>query len=180
MTESTLAEVAATSFDDYSPRLVASAVNDLRPLGRDEALQRIRAAGAQVPPPPDATGLLWVARTLFDLPPGIAFPPVRLGAPDISPPRDPAALPRFPVAIYRDIPFLLVRGYVLSGLPEGLDAHLAFYADQGTVRAVDLSPPPADADLVGQFMSHLQNAYGAEAAPPVTDVITAQIERLGG
>ena len=180
MTESTLAEVAATSFHDHSPRLVADAVNDLRPLGGEGALQRIRAAGAQVPPPPDATGLLWVARTLFDLPSETPFPPVRLGAPDVTPPRDPVALPRFPIVIYRDIPFLVVRGYVLSGLPEGLDAHLAFYADHGTVRPVDLSPPPSSAGLVGEFISHLREAYRGESTPDVTDIITAQIERLAG
>lgn len=180
MTAETLARVAATSFHDYSPALVADAVNDLRPLGRETALQRIRAAGTLVPPPPDATGLLWVARVLFDVPPGTAFPPVRLGAPNVAPPRKPAALPRFPIVIYRDIPFLVVRGYVLGGLPEGLNDHLAFYGDHGTVRRVPLSPVPSSANLEREFISHWEVAYHGEPAPNVADIIRAQIERLRG
>lgn len=175
-----LARVAATSFDDYSPALVAAAVNDLRPLGAAAALAAIRGAGTSVPPPPGATGLLWAARVLFDLPDGVAFPRVRLGTPVVAPPRELAEIPRFPVLLEQDVPFLLVRGYELAGLPESLDDHLAVYDDAGTVREAALDPAAPSADLERAVLARWAAAHAGATAPDVADLVAAQLARLRG
>jgi len=178
MSTAALTLAAATGFDDYSPSLVVAAVNELVGVSREAAVERIGAAAADVPPPPDCTGLLWVMRVLFDLAPGVEFPPVPLGSPSVPPPSDRRALPRFPIDVFRDVPFLVVRGYALAGLPQGLEDHIAFYAKFGVQRAAALSPAPGDEHLEREFLSHWVAAYGDERAPDIADVIKAQMARL--
>ena len=73
-----LDRLAATTFEDYSPSLVVNVVNDLIRLSREDVLERITAAAARVPPPPECTGLLWLIRVLFDVPARLSFPPCDL------------------------------------------------------------------------------------------------------
>lgn len=166
------------SFGDHSPGLVASAVNDLIGAGKDAALEQLAAVSATVPAPPDATGLLWVLRVLFEVPPGMGFPTVSLGSPVPEPPPDPAALPRFPIDIVRDVPFLVVRGYLLAGAPQGVEDHLAFFAEYGTVRDTPLSPAAGDQQLEDAFASHWASVHGDQPTPDISDIIGAQIARL--
>jgi hypothetical protein len=173
-----LARVARTSFDDYSPRLVVDAVNALQALGRAAALEHVAAIADDVPPPPDATGLLWVLRVLFEVPTPPGHPPVALGEPDVPLPPRPEALPRFPIVLAGDVPFLTVRGYTLAGLPEGIEPHLDFYRSaDAAIRAAPLAPasgPAAEDD----FMRQWQAAYGSGSAPPVDDLLALQLDRL--
>lgn len=166
------------SFGDHSPGLVVAAVNDLIGAGKDSALEQLAAARSTAPAPPDATGVLWVLRVLFDVPPGMAFPTVALGTPVPAPPPDPATLPRFPIDIVCDVPFLVVRGYLLAGVPQDVEDHLAFFAEYGRLRDSPLSPAAGDERLEHAFDSHWATVYDDEPAPDITDIVRAQIARL--
>jgi hypothetical protein len=173
-----MARVAATSFADYSPALVIEAVNALRPLGRDAALEHVAAAAADAAPPPDATGVLWVLRVLFDvaIPPG--HPPVQLGTPDVPAPTRPDALPRFPIVLAGDVPFLVVSGYVLAGLPEGVEPHLDFYRrERAEIRKASLVPMSGSA-VEEEFTREWQGAYAGGPVPALDDLVALQLERL--
>ena len=121
----TLDHASSSSFATYNPGRIVQAVNDLIPLGKEEALASIagyyEAADRQADP---RQGLFWVLRVLFDVPaePGY-HPPVRLGAPRPAAPEDLRTIPRFPIMLIEDIPLLMVTSYILGGLPE-VDSHL--------------------------------------------------------
>jgi hypothetical protein len=124
-----------------------AAVNELQPLGKGPALERVAARRADQ----DALGLFWVLRTLFDVPSDPGHPPVRLGQPEPPEPDDPSALPRFPIVLALDLPLLAVRGYALAGLPEPVEAHIAYYREHGSVRASPLAPPAGGAGVEAEF-----------------------------
>jgi hypothetical protein len=178
MTSQELDRLAATTFDDYSPSLVVRAVNDLLRSSREDVLERIAVAAARVPPPPECTGLLWLMRVLFDLPVGLSFPPVRIGSPVVPPPPGPDALPRFPIDIFEDVPFLVVPGYVLGGLPQGVEEHISFFSENGIMRAVPLSPADGNDQLIQGFLSHWVETYGGRAAPDISTFVTDQVTRM--
>ncbi len=174
-----LDRLAATTFEDYSPSLVVNVVNDLIRLSREDVLERITAAAARVPPPPECTGLLWLIRVLFDVPARLSFPPVRLGSPLVPPPPNPNTLPRFPIDIFEDVPFLVVPGYILGGLPQSVEEHIAFFSDNGRVREVALAPAKGDDQLIQGFLSHWDEAYGSSAAPDISSIVVNQVALLG-
>src|SRR5690606_8565868 len=117
-----LDQAATMTVEDYNPARVIHAVNALVPLGKEAALDQISSYLKAHGQPAEVQGLFWVLRVLFDVPADRSFPPVRIGQPNIPPPADPGALPRFPILIVRDIPLLVVSGYDLGGLPEPVDA----------------------------------------------------------
>lgn len=174
----TLLEQAATlTVEDYDPARVVRAVNALHVLGKERALDEVASwqRGHR-----DAQGLFWVLRVLFDLPAGQAFPPVRIGQPNLPPPADPAALPRFPILIVRDTPFLVVAGYDLGGLPEAVDAHVAFFRAHGVLRDRPLAPPGSPAGLEQEARQHLAAAYGSVQVDEALRAVRPQLAKLGG
>lgn len=174
-----LDQVATMSVDDYDPARVVRAVNALQPLGKDHALDQV-AFWLRGHASARNTGLFWVLRVLFDLPAGTAFPPVRIGQPNLSPPTDPAAVPRFPILIVRDTPFLVVSGYDLGGLPEPIDAHVAFFRAHGVVRDRLLSVPDSLAGLEQEIARQWSAACGEAQLDEVLRAVRPQIRRLGG
>ncbi|HEX3477235.1 MAG TPA: hypothetical protein VHT91_19570 [Kofleriaceae bacterium] len=174
-----LDQVAAMSVDDYDPARVVRAVNALQPLGKDHALDQIafwlRGHGNA-----QAQGLFWVLRVLFDVPAGTAFPSVRIGRPNISPPTDPAAVPRFPILIVRDTPFLVVSGYDLGGMPEPVDAHVAYFRAHGVVRDRPLAAPASLTGLEQEIAQQWRAACGEAQLDEVLRAVRPQIRRLGG
>jgi hypothetical protein len=93
------------------------AVNDLRRLGKEQALATLRShlsdAGAGGDPA-EREKLLMICRVLFVNPAG--WHPPRLGHPE--PEIDPESVklfPLFPIAMAHNVPFLLVRGYASGG-----------------------------------------------------------------
>jgi hypothetical protein len=175
---STLDKAARMQIGEYNPDLVVDAVNALQPLGKQKALEDIKAYLAQRGPAGnDAAGLFWVLRALFDIPPGQAFPPVRLGQPDVAPPASPDALPRFPIVVARDVPLLVVRGYALGGFPEPVTAHVGYFEAHGTLRAAPLAPARSRADVTAEFARQWAAAYGG-SPPDVSALIAAQLARM--
>jgi hypothetical protein len=172
-----LDQVAAMSVDDYDPTKVIRAVNALQPLGKDHALDQI-AFWLRGHPNAQPQGLFWVLRTLFDMPAGQGFPPVRIGQPNVPPPVDPGSLPRFPIMIVRDTPLLVVTGYDLAGMPETVDVHVAYFRAHGTVRDRPLAPGPL-AGLEQDVAQQWSTACGKDHLDEVLRAVRPQIQRLG-
>ncbi len=167
-----------TSIENYNPNYVIQAVNALQPLGKEKALEQIesylesRSRGA------DAYGLFWVLRVLFEVPIEQDFPPVLIGQPDISPPADLRRLPRFPIVMIQDIPFLVVRRYDLGGLPESVEAHVAYFRVHGVLRQQPLFPPASMNGVAEEFQKQWKSTYGNAYVVEVLETIKAQIARL--
>jgi hypothetical protein len=178
MTTAALARAADLKFSDYDPARVVEAVNELQPLGKDAALERVEALLGDRDPQKPAYGVLWVLRVLFEVPDGAGFPPVRIGQPTVTPPRDPASLPRFPIVLAGDVPLLAVRGYTLGGLAEPVDVHVDYYREHGTLRAAPLSPSPENAE--DEFMRQWKAAYGDSYPDEGPKVAREQLVRMSG
>jgi hypothetical protein len=93
----------------HDPGPLIRAVNALQPLGKEKALAAIeeylRCAGHL-----RGEGVFFVLRTLFDVPsePGYLPGIYDRGQADHRGPADPKLLPRFPIALEGDIPFLIM------------------------------------------------------------------------
>jgi hypothetical protein len=133
-----------------NPRLVIQAVNTLQPLGKGKALAAIQEY-LRITPDILAYGLdahgrggmFLVLRSLFDVPPDPGYmPPMQVGAPSPDAPKDRRRMPRFPVVVQDDIPFQVVGGYTLGGVPEPPESALQEFRDNGRMRDKPLAPSP--------------------------------------
>lgn len=179
MTQTLLERVAHMGFADYDPGVIIAAVNELQPLGKQQALAQIDAYLQQHDTAHDGPGIFWLLRVLFDLPQGQRFPSVRLGQPTLAPPADADALPRFPIMLVNDVPLLVVQGYTLSGFPEPITDHVAFFRSHGVIRSAALAPL-AQAAVVKTFRQQWQVAYGPADNPAIFAFIDTQLARLSG
>jgi hypothetical protein len=178
MSRAVLEPAATIPLDAYDPAAVIRAVNALQPLGTARALDAIDAYLAGRAAGQETTGLFWVLRVLFDVPAAVGFPPVGLGQPTIPPPADPAALPRYPIVMARDVPLLAVRGYFLGGLPEPVEAHVAYFRAHGTIRPQPLRPPAGLDGVEEDFLRQWRAAYGDAHTAEVRATIQEQLRRL--
>lgn len=178
MVSSLLAQAAEMPLENYNPGSVIRAVNALHPLGKDSALARIESYLANRDTSKDAYGLFWVLRVLFEMPANMDFPPVRIGTPSIPPPAESERLPRFPVVLIRDVPFLVVHGYSLAGLPQPVEDHVAYFREHGILREYPLSPPDSMEGIQEAFLNRWKEAYEDQYATEVLTIIKAQIDRL--
>lgn len=177
---SPLDQASAMQVDDYNPAFVIEAVNALQPLGKEEALEQIEQYLETRDKSKHPYGLFWVLRVLFDVQPEQGFPPVAIGKPSLPPPAEPGKLPRFPIAVVSDIPFLVVRGYYLGGLPEAVEVHVSYFRDYGTLRK-QLLRPSASADVVEkEFLQVWAAAYGDAYSTEALETIRMQLNRLAG
>jgi hypothetical protein len=168
------------SFDrgsQFNPLPLIRAVNLLQPLGKKKALAaideflRISTVWCRDGEKPD--GIFLVLRTLFDapnvankgiydeeLPPGV-LPPVNVGLPHPEfKPADAKLLPRYPLAIEGDIPFLLVTGYVRFGAPPDPVLHLRYFRERGVIRARPLVPTNKPLDAIDSFANSPSWIFG--------------------
>jgi hypothetical protein len=129
----------------YNPRKVIRAVNLLQPLGKRRALAAIqeylRIASHYSGLDHGRKGVFLVLRVLFEVPqdPGY-MPRMGVGAPYPPEPKDKKLLPRFPIVIRDDIPFIVVNGYSGSGEPQRPESHLTHFRKHGTLRSKPLVP----------------------------------------
>ena len=104
-----------SSYNDgwgYNPRSVIRSVNALQPLGKEKALAAV-AEYLRVSPGSFDTHavdvMFLVLRTLFEIPNPLGHMPVMLvGEPSPMEPEDRTKIPRFPIYIQDDIPFLIL------------------------------------------------------------------------
>ena len=182
----TLDHASSSSFATHNPGRIVQAVNELIPLGKEEALASIagyyEAADRQADP---RQGLFWVLRVLFDVPaePGY-HPPVRLGAPRPAAPDDLRTIPRFPIMLIEDIPLLMVTSYILGGLPETVDSHLELFESNGLMRSRLLQPTPDIKNddgrerIIAAFAARYQAAYQTKPHDMQLELIRSQLKRM--
>ncbi|HEY2413596.1 MAG TPA: hypothetical protein VGI40_15205 [Pirellulaceae bacterium] len=127
----------------YNPLKVVQAVNALQPLGKKRALSVIdeHLRVTSYFDDDSREGVFLVLRVLFDVPspPGY-MPEMRVGATEPPAQEDKTLLPRFPISLEDDIPFMLVAGYWGAGEPEPPENHLDYFREHGTIRTRPLSP----------------------------------------
>ncbi len=161
-----LNDLPALNGNFYNPRPVIQAVNLLQPLGKERALAAIDEylrISFDFTDRNAREGVFLVLRTLFDVPtvqtvfpfnvqstPGY-MPPMLVGAGMPGEPNDKKLLPRFPIAIEGDIPFFLVEGYNLGGMPEPPESHVNYFRKFGTLRAKPLSPTVKPVEALEAF-----------------------------
>lgn len=180
MTISLLDQAATMNFEDYNPTYIIQVVNQLQPLGKEKALAQIDSYLENRDPGKDAYGLFWVLRVLFEVPTDPGFPPVRLGQPTLPPPNEPGKLPRFPIVVVQDIPFLVIRGYYLGGFPEPVEAHIAYFRTHGVLREKPLTPPVSMDGIEEEFLQQWKAAYGDAYTAEVLETLKAQIDKIDG
>jgi hypothetical protein len=170
---------AALDFDNYNPRTIIVAVNELQGHGAG-ALSVVEGFLARPDTPRPATGLFWVLRVLVDVPPSPGFPPVAIGTPTVDPPTDHARLPRFPIVLLGDVPLLPLRGYVLAGLSQPVEDHLRYYRMYGTVRSLPLQPPQSIEGMEDEFAAVWDEAYDGHGPAEGRAVVQEQLARMRG
>lgn len=174
-----LEKAADTGIEAHNPSYVIQAVNSLVPEGKDAALRHIEYCAQRREGHAGISGLFWVLRVLFDDPSNV-FPPVRVGRPHPPAPPDPMKFPRFPIAMVRDIPFLVVSGYDTGGLSEPVSAHVRYFRERGVVRSAPLTPPSTRGGIVDEFQKEWNAAYGEAYAAEVLRTVEGQMGRLEG
>lgn len=172
-----LQRAAHASIEGYNPSHTLEAVNYLIPFGKERALGAIDSF-LQNHATTDNYGLFWVLRVLFDIPSN-HFPPVLIGRPYPPPPQDAAKLPRFPIVLVEDIPFLVVRGYDLAGLPEPLTSHVEYLRKTGVIRSQILVPPATSYGLAQELLQLWKAAYGEAYTGEILEIIERQILTFG-
>jgi hypothetical protein len=130
---------------NFNPVLLLRAVNALHPLGKEQALKALWAYDRLAHDLSsvdrrkyhvDEYRILPIVHLLFESPIG-SKPGFVLGAGDVAPPKG-EAWPLFPIVLVQDVPFMMVSGYVLSGIPQQAADHLR--RDLGPLRSAPLSP----------------------------------------
>lgn len=180
MAVSTLERAFTMRFEDYNPQYVISAVNALRELEKKEALRQIEQYIDHHQDANESLGVFWVLRVLFDVPSDPGFPPVALGKPDIPPPENVELFPRYPIVLVQDVPFLVVHGYMLRGLPVTVTEHVAYFKAHGSIREKPLHPVATSAAIEEEFTQLWSAAYGEEYKAVTLHTIRAQLARMAG
>ena len=140
-----LAAVAVPMLDgeSFDPAAAVRAVNRLLAAGPAAALDALRSRARDATTGPEQGDVLVLCRLAFDPAPGAVLPPLLAGVPDVVVPEDAEAeWPRFPLALVDDVPFLLVRGYLVGGLAEPPAEHVERCTRAGQLRTRPLSPAP--------------------------------------
>lgn len=130
---------------EFSSVRLIRAVNALQPLGKEKALKALWAyyrlardlsVGDRRKHHTDEYRILPIVHLLFESPPG-GMPGFILGAGDVAAP-EVRAWPLFPIALVQDVPFMMVSGYMLAGMPQDAADHLRLKL--GPIRPAPLAP----------------------------------------
>jgi hypothetical protein len=145
----------------FNPLSLIRSVNGLWPLGKDKALQALRAydqlcqsgdTHRQFRYDLDEQRIFLMARLLFvrsDHDP--RMPVMGIGGTYLDDLRDNPHWPLFPLALEDDVPFFLVGGFNLGGVPESPTVHLDYCAAKCQLRLRPLAPtasPPLAAETL--------------------------------
>ncbi len=134
------------------PLRLIRAVNVLLPLGKTRALdvvdEYLRVSSDL--DDPGREGVFLLMRVLFDPPSQV---PMMVGGPTLQPPKDPTLLPRFPLILVDDVPYKLVGGYQLGGLPQTPESDVAVFRKAGTLRTKPLAPSAKALDVLEAYLA---------------------------
>jgi hypothetical protein len=145
----------------FNPTPLIRAVNELLRFERTRIrtilrrhVQLAREASAGDHLESDDQRLFLIERLLFQ-PAGdeTALPPILIGVPDVSPGQDTESWPIFPLALVDEIPFLVVGGYNLAGLPQSPLEYLEVCLDRCKQREVALAPQASPIDAVEKLLN---------------------------
>src|SRR3989442_5456521 len=153
----------------FNPRALIVAVNLLQPLGKERALAAIAEYLRVACELQDdrKTGAFLVLRVLFEVPEDTGYmPPMRVGVPGPPAPNDPKLLPRFPITIEGDIPFLLIDGYCGAGFPQPPEEHVKYFREHGKLRVGPLVPTVSPLEAIERFARSPRWIYGGTNKGP--------------
>jgi hypothetical protein len=125
------------------PLHLVRVTNYLQPLGKEKALTIMGEYGrVRFDHWMDNIWLFLLLRTLFDVPnpPGF-MPELRIWGKIPEPPRDPQLIPRFPIVIVDDIPFIFFGGFRSDTPPPPISTDIVEFRRFGKVRTSVLRPP---------------------------------------
>ncbi len=130
----------AAGYND--PLQLIRVTNYLLPLGKAKALAIVSEYGRVGGADWDETWLFLLLRTLFDVPdpPGY-MPEMFIGAMAPDPGRDRRKFPRYPIVIVDEVPFSVLWGVSLGGMPEPIGMDVEHFRKHGTLRTRPLRPP---------------------------------------
>lgn len=156
-----LRQIDKASTDD--PLSLIQAVNRLQPLGKDKALaalsEYLRVAdgfGSGM-----RTSLFLILRLLFEVPENPGYmPPMLVGAPTPSEPKDPKLMPLFPLALIEDVPLYLIHGYTLAGMAQPVEEHVDYFRKNGKLRQHPLQPSSNPLAVLARLEQSPQWLYG--------------------
>lgn len=167
-----LAKLSGLEGHRHDPLALIRAVNALHALQKGPAIAALREY-LRVAPGPMAIqtdGIFLALRALLD--PRIAPPPMLVGAPDVSNPQAASGFASFPLALWGDVPVMLVGGYMLGGAPQPVSDHLDWFEQHGRFRSSPLQP-----DL-SAFVSQMTAAQPALSALDGGNAARAQGRRI--
>jgi hypothetical protein len=134
------------------PLPLIRAVNALWPLGKQRALEVVdeylRVSSDL--DDPGREGVFLLMRVLFD---PVAQVPMYVGAATPTAPSDPKLLPRFPLILVEDVPYKLVGGYQLGGVPQSPESDVATFRTSGTLRTKPLAPTAKALDALDAYLA---------------------------
>jgi hypothetical protein len=148
---------------------VIQIVNSLQPLGKDKALAVIEEylrvtsvydSGAR-------ERIFLILRVLFEeLDNKNLMPRIRIGEFFPAAPSNPTLIPQFPIALFGDIPLLLVAGYdvdrSLRRFVQQFEDHITYLREYGVLRRSTLSPTCRPLSVLSDFTNSSQWFYGKD------------------
>lgn len=164
---------------DYNPVLLIEASFGLQNFSKEEALARIDSSSQRINSGFGDYGLFLLLRYYFDLPDGMQHPEVQFGLPDINPPQSSLPSNRFPLIIVNEIPFQIIQGYQLGGLPQSIREHIVFYSKHGIINKRKSYPKIGTADeLLQAFNQVWMMNYGRVIENRIELLVSDQINLL--
>jgi hypothetical protein len=125
----------------FNPQPLIQIVNHLLDLGFVDSLEILFSLVDEMTFSLQENVLL-IARTLYlSTDENVSLPVLDLGLPDIEPPQNIAYFPKYPLLIYKDLPLLLVGGYIAGGEALPPSVYLEWCADHGRLQPKPLQPP---------------------------------------
>lgn len=174
MNKELIAAVALLDHQNYRAHTVYNAVAGLMKSSKEEALDLIEAYLEDHREAQSSVGLFILLRSLFIVGEDETHPVMHLGKPDLSPPAKASGLPLFPCLMANDVPFLIVSGYFLGGLPETVADHIAKYRKIGAVRKTLREYPESWDEIEGEFTRQWKAAYDTEVPQSVMEMVNGQ------
>jgi hypothetical protein len=162
----------------FNPRPLIRAVNLLQPLGKEKALAAIDE-DLRIGRMETVNGLYLLLRALFDVPEKPGYMPGIIGPPNPSWTKDPKLLPRFPLAIEDDLPFLLGDdGSYTGGAPNPWE-HVAYFRKYAKLRSKPLVPSDKPFVALGRLVKIFkQNGMSEADCERIRAMLSEQLLRL--
>jgi hypothetical protein len=168
--------------DQCDPLWLIRMTNQLQPMGKEKGLSLVCELATRRVSVGDQIGddLYWLINLLHDVPAESGFiPPPRIGAISPSPPKDPKAMPRWPLFLARDVPLSAVMSIGLGGEAEPVVSYAKRVAAVAEWRKGKLYPP-SDPYATGEAVeaTDTYRTLFSDNGGGLTESIAYQLERL--